>query len=436
MRVLIYILVLVSAGPEAFALNLDQATHEAEANSPDLRRLQAVSERLSWGKLDAASTYLPHLTAGFDHYFKSEYMRENVVFGGAVIGFPAAYPQDSLNLEAEITVFDGFAGMDRFRAARLNAEAAELDLRRARLNLSANVRNAFCQALAAQKLVEVAKQNVNTLEEHLAHARLTERSGYGVRFDVLRIEATLEEARAELESAENNVFIARDGLTVLLGQSTHDDRPLEGELPVLKEADIPKDLSLDPAARSDMQAQFLREQASAQEVSAAHGAYLPSLSVFADEQYYKFGSFDPAIEPTPGYQNAWAFGLRLRWNIFDGGHTYARAQMASAAAGEAAAQTQKEMTRLPREFDTWKRKYFYSVSLYRARVRALKQFEESVRLAGVSLRAGTRTHTEMLDAELDLFRARGGVVRAQAEAIEALGNLELAAGRVLWAVPN
>ena len=436
MRLWICLLVIICAGPKAFALNLDQAIQEAEANSPELRRLQAISERLSWGKLDAASTYLPHITAGFVHFFKSKYMRENVVFGGSVIGFPAAYPQDSLNLEAELTVFDGLAGLDRFRAARLNAEASELDVSRTRLNLSANVRNAFCQALAAQKLLEVAKQNVKTLEEHLAHARLTERSGYGVRFDVLRVEATLEEARADLESAENNVFIARDGLTALIGRSTHDDRSLEGDLLVLKETDVPKDLSLDPGARADMQAQFKREQASAQEASAARGVYFPSLSVFADEQYYKFGNFDPAVQSTSGYQNAWAVGLRLRWNIFDGGHSYARAQMASAAAGEASAQTSKDMDRLPREFDTWKRKYFYSVSLYRARVRALKQFEESVRLAGVSLRAGTRTHTEMLDAELDLFRARGGVVRAQADAIEALGNLELAIGKALWPIAN
>ena len=100
------------------------------------------------------------------------------------------------------------------------------------------------------------------------------------------------------------------------------------------------------------------------------------------------------------------------------------------------AETAKTLARLPREIDTWRRKFNYSVSLYKARLRAVAQFQESVRLAGIGLKAGTRTHTEMLDAELDLFRARGGLVRAQADAIEALGKLELASGRTLWKARN
>ena len=46
-------------------------------------------------------------------------------------------------------------------------------------------------------------------------------------------------------------------------------------------------------------------------------------------------------------------------------------------------------------------------------------------------RAGTRTSSETLDAELDLFRARAGVVNAQVNASEAQIRLELALGRRL-----
>jgi outer membrane protein TolC len=430
MRYLIFIIFFANA---VQALTLTQAQSEAAAGNPDLHRLQASAERYSWGKLAAVSTYLPHLSASYDNYFKSSYMRENILFGGSVVSFPAAYPKESINLEAELTVFDGFSAWDRFKAARLNAEASTLDLERARFGLNAEVRGAFYEALAAQKLLEVAKQNVKTLEDHLNRAKLSERSGYGVRFDTLRIEATLEEARAEQESAENNVYIARDSLTALLGGKSRDERPLEGELPVLKESDVPKDLSLDPASRADMQAQFKRNEAADREAAAARGEWYPSLSVFANEQYYKFGNFDAAVQANSNYENAWAIGMRLKWNLFDGGRTYAGARMAEASANEASARTAKEAAALPREFDTWKRKYFQSVSLYKARSRALRQFEESVRLAGVGLKAGTRTHTEMLDAELDLFRARGGVVRAQTDAIDALGKLELAVGHPLLA---
>jgi outer membrane protein TolC len=55
--------------------------------------------------------------------------------------------------------------------------------------------------------------------------------------------------------------------------------------------------------------------------------------------------------------------------------------------------------------------------------------QESVRLATLGQKAGTRTTTEVLDAELDSFRSSAGVVSAQMDAAEALINLELALGK-------
>ncbi len=429
------ILIALLLTPAAFAdnvgLTVTDAISEAEQNSPSLKQLNAHVEKVSWEKLDAWSAYLPHISANYNHYFKSSYMKENVVFGGSALEFAAAYPQDNLNLEAEITVFDGFAGYRRIRAAGAETEAAQLDFERAKFQLNQSVRIAFFQALAAQKLFEVAQVNVKTLEEHLLRTKLSERTGYGSRFDVLRIEATLEEARAEQEAADNNVYISRSALTEILGMTTVDTRPLIGDLPILKETDVPKDLAFQVEDRSDLQAQFKRDEAAHHESWAARGAYMPSISVFANEQFYKFGNFSPSVLPNDDYQQAWAVGLRLKWNLFDGGHTWANERQATAAAIEAQAETQKKMAHLPRELDTWKRKFYYSVSLYKARLRSLAQHEESVRLAGVAVKSGARTHTEMLDAELDLFRSRGGLVRAQADAIEALGQLELAVGHKL-----
>ncbi len=417
-------------------LNLEQATSEAEANSPDLQRLRAAAERVSWTKLEALSGHLPHLSVGYDHYFDSSYMRENIVFNGSVVNFPAGYPQDNIDLEASLNIFDGFESYYKYRAASLESEAANLDVARAKFEVDQTVRLAFFQALAAQKLLVVAQQNVTTLEDHLRRAKLTERNGYGTNFEVLRISATLEEARAEQELADNNVQITRDALNEAMGLDHDDHRPVVGDLPVLKETDIPKDLTASVSDREDVQSQMRREDATQALRSASQGFWYPSVAVFANEQFYKFGDFDPAIRGTSDLQSAAAVGVRLRWNLFDGGYSYAKQQQANQAAIEAQSQTRKTLVQLPKEIDTWKRKFNYSVSLYRARLRALEQFQESVRLAGIGVKSGTRTHTEMLDAELDLFRARGGLVKAQAEAIEALSKLELSIGHKLWSPAN
>jgi outer membrane protein TolC len=412
-------------------LTLESAIAQAEENTPELKGLKASAEKASWEKIEAMSGFMPHLTAGYDHYLSSTYMRENILFGGSVVSFPAAFPQDNLAVDASWTLFDGFDTLHKYRAAELNTDAANLELSRVQFRLRQAVRLAYFQALAAQKLYEVTQQNVSTLEDHLKRAHITEKAGYGTQFDVLRIEATLEDARADEEEAENNVQINRSHLREAMGIDTDDTRPLAGQLPVLKENDVPKDLSLAMTDRDDLKAQQKREAASQELRSAAKSFWYPSVSVFAEEQFYQFGNFDPAVQSNSSMQNASFVGLRLHWNLFDGGYSYARSQEAIQTAIETQTKTRRALIKLPDELDTWKRKYFNSISLYKARLRALAQFQESVRLAAIGVKAGSRTHTEMLDAELDLFRARGGLVKAQADAIESLGNLELAIGHKL-----
>lgn len=423
-----------AAAPSATgSLTLSAALSEAEDGSPEIKRLKAVAERESWSKTQAMAGYIPHLSANYDHFMEAKYMREEVNLNGQLIDFPAAFPQDNLTLDLSWTVFDGFKTYNSYRAAELNSDAANLDLNRARFKLDRQLRTLYYQALAAQKLAEVAAQNVKTLESHLNIARLTEKSGYGTRFDVLRIQASLEEARAEEDAAQNNVVIARSALSEAMGYETADERPLQGDLPVLQEKDIAHELNVAMDKRDDLQADMRREEAAGRMSTAAKGAWSPTVSLFAEEQYYRFGTFDPDIGSNGQYKNDYSVGFRLHWDIFDGGNTLASQKMASARYQEAAAELHKSLAHVPHEIETWKRTFNYNAALYRARLRALDESQESVRLATAGVKAGSRTHTEALDAELDLFRARGGVIRAQADAINALGNLELAVGYPLWA---
>lgn len=418
--------------PATGTLTLPSAIAEAEDNNPELKRLKAVAERISWTKLDAMSGHLPHLSANYDHFMEAKYMRETVILNGSPIDFPAGFPQDNLTLDVSWTLFDGFQSYNKYKAAELNSQAADLDVSRARFKLDRELRSLYYQALAAQKLAEVAAQNVKTLESHLSTVRLTERSGYGTRFDVLRIQASLEEARAEQDAAQNNVVVARSALSEGMGYEVADERPLQGTLPVLQENDIGHELTLALEKRDDLQADMRREEASSKMSFAAKGTWSPTVSLFAEDQFYKFGTFDPDIGSNGTYQNDYSFGIRLHWDIFDGGSSIAKQKIASAQYQEAQAELHKTLAHVPKEIETWKRTFTYNAALYRARMRALDESQESVRLATAGVKAGSRTHTEALDAELDLFRARGGVIRAQADAINALGNLELAVGHPLW----
>ena len=83
------------------------------------------------------------------------------------------------------------------------------------------------------------------------------------------------------------------------------------------------------------------------------------------------------------------------------------------------------------EFAYWKRRYSSNTDHYVSKQLNVTRSLESVRLAKEEERAGSRTSSEVLDAELDLFRSKAGVVNAQVNAVESLINLELALGRTI-----
>jgi OMF family outer membrane factor len=430
MRFVILFLVLQSTALGAApGLTLEAAIEAARGGNPALKQAELQADASGWGKLEALSEHLPHLGARATHFLDAKYSRLGVLFGGNAVEFPTGFPQTEFELEASLLLFDGLGSINRYRAATLEAEAATLELEHARFRLEEGVRVRFHQALAAQELARVADQNIETLAQHLKLAQASRRAGFSTSVDVLRLESQMEEARAEKILAEDNVAIARTALFEAMAVPA-DERPLQGALPA-PDRKLPDDLKLDVAARQDLQAQSRREEAQDRLNSAAGAYWVPRVSLFAYEQFYKFGEFDPAILPNATFQNAYGLGLRLTWNLFDGGAAIARKARADDAAAIAREATRQQQIASAGQFETWKRRYVYNAALYQARRRSVEKSTESVRLATISVRAGTKTHSEALDAELELFRARAGVIRAQVDAAEALAQLELALGHPL-----
>ncbi len=415
-------------------LSVEAAIEEGRKENPDLRGLELAADAASWKKLETLAGHLPHISFQGSHFFDVKYARLGVIFNGTPVYIPSAYPQTTLEVDASLLLFDGLGTINQFRAARLESDAARLDFEVAKFMFEEKVRLRFNQALAAQQLDDVAEQNIKTLEDHLNLVKASERAGTGTKVDVLRIESLLEEARAERILADDNVILARRNLAEEMGKE-QDDRPLEGQLPVPEmgpEKDkVTNALKFDISARADVVAQTKREQAQDRLNSAAAAFWFPTLSLFAAEQWYKYGTFDPAVIPNANYLNAYSVGLKLSWNLFDGGASIARKAIASDSAEQAVEKSKKAQISSPNQFETWKRRFKYNAALYRARQRSVEKSEESSRLAILAAKAGTKTHSDVLDAELDLFRARAGVISAQVAASEAYSNLQLALGHRL-----
>ena len=407
-------------------LTLEAAVTEAENNSPLIQRYRAMVEESRWHQHAAfGEGYLPKISGTVDHYFKQKFEVLPVPGLGA---FSEKYPTNLMELDATLPIFDGFASTKRWSAAGEQRLAAEKDLEFNSFTLQQSVRLAFYQALGAQLIHEVYEQNVKTLEEHLRQTRLLQSNGAGTAFDVLRVEVQLNEARSDAIEANDNVELNRTKLAQVMGRA-QDGRPLTGDLPK-PDLKVVQGVVYKPSEvqRGDLEAMDLRASALRKIASADAAFFVPKVSLIGNYQYYNIndGTWD-----NHQFNNAYAFGAALTWNIFDGAVSYSHAREAAAQHEQSEKASQQAKLELPYELEKWKRKFNSGWDRFNVRSLDVQKSEEEVRLARQEQKAGSRTSSEVLDAEVDMFKAEAGVVNAQLMAAEALINLELALGRRL-----
>ena len=415
----------------AAPLTLESAITIATQQSPDVQIAESKASIADWTRFARLWDHLPKLEAQGNHYLSSKYSISGIKFGGVPAFIPGAYPQTEFGIEASMLLFDGLGTFNHYRAAALEAEASQIEATYERFKLERTVRMNFFQALAARELLAVAAQNIETLEQHLHLVNAGQRAGIGTRVDVLRIESQLEEARAEQILDQDQVMASRQLLFETLGTDLDASAEIQGTLPIPSTEKISPTLTLAVNEHPEIKAAALRDDAADRERTSERGNWFPKVTIFGQKSFYKFGDFDPAIIANSHFLDSSAVGLRMTWTLFDGARTVAQPAIASARrAIEAQRKIQIDLS-VPHRFDDWKRKYIFNAALYFARKRTVQKSEESVRLAVLSLKAGTKTHSEVLDAELDLFRARAGMIRAQVDAVAALAQLELFVGHPL-----
>jgi outer membrane protein TolC len=415
------------------SLTLEMAQKEALENSPVLRRAQSQEREAGWGQLEAvADGFLPHVTANGQHLFDVQYSAINLQFGSPVlITFPGIYPQTSLTLDASFDLFDGFQNVHQLDAANHRHEAEKINSDWSFFKVREQVRLAFYQALASQKLSDMADENVITLQNHLRLVQNQLENGQATQYDVLRVEVELSEAQSDQMTAHDNVVLAREALAQAMGVP-EDERNLTGELPVLDVDSILKKLSeSDPMESPQLQAVRFNALAAEDQNDASRASlWVPKVSLVGDYQWYN----DPdyllsGVTPTNDYRTDYYFGASLSWNILDGGLSLAKANEVDEKAKQAKDDYDELKLQTPDDFDLWKRRLISGAAVYQANLTNVEKAGESVRLATAGFKAGTRTTTDVLDAELDEYRASSELVEAQVNALETLIRLELLTGK-------
>ena len=173
-------------------LTVENAVAEALQNNPELRLLEA-----------RAATADHQVTAAGTYPFNPELSYEEALERTFAINQVVEWPGKRALREA---------------IARQDVAAAEAALRGLRVALAAEVRDEFYQLLAARKLVELRRRELDAGQEVLEISRRRVAGGYAPVAERTSAEAALVRSRRDLREAEQAAERARIALNALLGR--------------------------------------------------------------------------------------------------------------------------------------------------------------------------------------------------------------------------
>ena len=415
----------------------DAVTRGLEAN-PRLDELGARQDaaRAIEGQREAAGR--PQLSA------IASYSRINHVdeFGVPNVGggFRVIYPDipDRMlsRIDLQWPIYTGGRLQALTRAAGAEVEAAGHDRDAARADLKLEITRSFWAVMTARAALDVVRQALERTSAHLTDVRNQLSVGLVPPSDVLTIEAQQAHQRMLSIEAATIVETATAEFKRLAGldQAAPIELIPSGSVGVT----VSPQLYLDPAVsanaavearanRPERKSLAFRIMAAEERVASASAGSLPVLTAIGG---YDLARPNLKIFPLQDkWTRSWDVGVNVRWSVFDGGRV--RAETAEAAANRRAAEARLRDFDSGLEVEVRQRmaELTAAVAAIEAAGVGVTAAAEARRVIAERFNAGVATNTEVLDAQTALLQADLDLTRARASAELANARLQRALGR-------
>jgi NodT family efflux transporter outer membrane factor (OMF) lipoprotein len=390
----------------------------ALADSPDVRAAEARLRQSRAVLKEQKSNALPKSSASAS-YINAE-LPKSVLNEGDLnlynLGFDATW---------EVDLFGGTRRA--VQAASAESIAMEADLADARVQLAAEVAQAYVDLIDREARRDLARQ---TAELETRVLDLTEQrrvQEVASDLDVERIRTQVENTRATLIPLDEQITESLDQLAVLTGR---EPGSLDAELSAARPLPtLPPTVAVgNPAAmlrrRPDIRAAESRLASQNAQIGEREADWFPKLTLFGDL------GFSAA---SPGglirSNNFTALGIPyLQWNALDFGRTRARVNQAKAGRDEAEAKYRSSVLDALRDADAALSRYGHQRK-YVVNLRAVEtSAAKASSLTEMRYRAGTSSALDWLDAERTRFSAEQDRVAGEAELIKDFVALQKSLG--------
>jgi outer membrane protein TolC len=326
------------------------------------------------------------------------------------------------SVEANYNILNGGGTDARIQASQEQVKFDELALKTATLRIKADTIAAYYDLQQADSAVTISQASIKDATRSLSDAQLQEKAGVGTKFDILRAQVQLATSNQDLVRAQGQQQTARKRLSQLL--SVDEGTEFRAADPVRETGSW--DYSLEDSVvlayknRPELRQQLVNREIAKQQETASNAANAPQVNLFA--QYGADTGFTANSPLTDGY----SLGARVQWNFLDGGSNNARSLQQKV--NQEIAENNFTNTRNQVKFEV--AQSYSNLKTNQQNIvtstQALKQAEESLKLARLRFQAGVGIQTDVIQAQTELARARGNRVNAILEYNRSLSNLKTA----------
>lgn len=445
-------------------LSLDEAVHIALQQNPDILNAKEEIERTRGLVIEVRAQALPNLTA--TGVYSQQDKRLLSDFGGSTTptstaqaaasatpavadtggststntsqlsqtqqqsGFGAFSRQDKswqITIEARQLLYAGGQVRAALRIARFTQDSSYWSLRNTIDTVIATTRRQFYDVLLNRALIGVQQESVALLQKQLGDQRNRFDAGTVPRFNVLQAEVALANVQPNLIAARNNYLIAQLSLAKTLGLGASETSP--GAPPINAAGSLtvePRTLDVGAALadaherRPFLKVQRLQILTEVEDIKVQLAGYKPRIEANGGYEFRNSRASDDLSEVV----NGWFFGATGSWDIFDGGATFGRVKQARAKLAKAKVTYDDSLHQVDLEVQQAIANVHQAQQTMESQSKNVESANEAVRLASERLSAGAGTQLDVLNAQVELTRARSTQLQARRDYNAALAELD------------
>jgi outer membrane protein len=322
-------------------------------------------------------------------------------------------------------IYDFGQAGNHYGAAKKVLESTRDTENTTKLQVVLDVRKAYFNARADYELVDVARQTLQDQNTHLAQVQGFVTVGTQPQIALAQQKAAVANAQVQLVTAQNNYETAKAQLNQAMGIQGDTSYDVgEEQLQPLDEEEKPLATLIQKAveARPEMASLARQSEADERNVSAAKGAYGPTLNLSGSANELSGATFDSGIF-------VWSLGLLATWPIFQGGLTQGEVHQAQATLSMAQAQLTQEALQVRFDVTTAQLAVAAAKATIGSAQEAAVNAHEQRRLADQRFATGVGSIIELFDAQVADTAAATQLVQARYQLSSARAQLLWALGR-------